>query len=314
MHAVADLAAGALLAAAALNADRLWTGALRMTERTANSWRDWRLGPVRIINHAAYAGLGAFIGVAGAGLLAGGECAAAIAGIALCALVGAGLWGQALVGSRTLLRPFGYYGSVLGAMLGLLIAWAAGADLWLIGAALATVAPWVQGVGRLRCLVQGCCHGAPTAAGTGIRYRHPLSRVCRIADLRGVPVHATPLYSIASNAAIGLLLARLWSLAVPASFLAGMYLVLAGLARFVEESRRGEPTTPIRAGLRVYQWFAAASVAAGALISALPAPVVPGTIDPDWRSLAFGLLAAAVYAFAMGVDFPASNRRFSRLA
>lgn len=312
MHALCDVAAGVALAAASLHSAAIWHAAERSAERIANSWREWRLGPMRIINYGGYAGLGAFLGTAGAGLLAGPDESAAIAAISLFALVGAGLWGQALVGSRTLLRPFGYYGSVLGATCGLVAVGFLGGDLWQIAAALATVAPWVQAAGRLRCLVQGCCHGAP--AHDGIRYRHPLSRVCRIAHLEGVPIYPTPLYSISGNIVIGLVLARLWSLQVPASFLAGIYLVLAGLARFVEESFRGEPQTPIRAGLRLYQWFAAASIGLGALLTVIPTPTVRGSFAADWRPLALGVIVGAMYWFAMGVDFPASNRRFSRLA
>ena len=203
MHSLADIAAGALLFAASLRAPHIWSSSLRRAERIANSWRDWRIGPVRIINHGAYAGLGAFIGITGAGLLAGDGQAMPIAAVSLAALIGAGLWGQALVGSRTLLRPFGYYGSIIGAAIGVLVAGVLGADLWIIGASLATVAPWVQAAGRLRCLVQGCCHGAPTSPDLGIRYRHPLSRVCRIAHLDSRPIHPTPLYSIAGNVVIG---------------------------------------------------------------------------------------------------------------
>lgn len=314
MHALVDLPAGALLAAAAWHATALWRSALALTERTANSWRDWRLGPVRIINYSAYAALGAFIGAGGAATLLGPHAAVPIAIVGLSALIGAGLWGQALVGSPTLLRPFGYYGCVIGAAAGLAAATFIGADPWRLAAAFATAAPWVQAAGRLRCLVQGCCHGAPTNAALGILYTRPLSRVCRIAQLSGTPIHPTPLYSIVSNAVIGLVLARLWSLGVPASCSVGLYLILAGLARFVEESYRGEPQTPIVAGLRLYQWFAAASVGLGIAVSAAPSPSVPATWIPNWPALAVGLALAAIYGAAMGADLPESNRRFSRLA
>jgi membrane-associated phospholipid phosphatase len=314
MHALVDIPAGLALAALALAAPALWRRLLRATERIANSWREWRLGPVRVINHGVYAGLGALVGVTGAGMLAGREQVPFLLVVALAAVVGAGLWGQALVGSATLLRPFGYYGSVLGAAAGWALAVALGADCWRLAAALAVMAPWVQLLGRFRCLVQGCCHGAPTAADWGIRYCCSRSRVCSIAHLDGVPVHPTPLYSMLGNIVIGTVLGRMWHAGASPPLIAGLYLVLAGLARFVEESYRGEPQTPLVGGLRLYQWFALVSVAAGACVMCLRTRSSPAVAEPNWAALAAGLVAGLAWWFAMGVDFPASNRRFARLA
>jgi hypothetical protein len=314
MHALIDVPGGLALFGLALWAPELWAWALWAAERVANSWREWRLGPARVINHGAYAGLGALIGVTGAGVLVGREGVGFVAVVALCALLGAGLWGQLLVGSATLLRPFGYYGSVLGAGAGLAVAAALGADFWVLAAALAVVAPWVQLVGRFRCLVQGCCHGAPTGGDPGIRYRRPESRVCRIAGLAGVPVHPTPLYSMLGNAAIGVVLGRMWGAGAPLPLTAGLYLVLAGLARFVEESYRGEPQTPVVRGLRLYQWFALVSVGVGAYVMSLRTAAHAPAPDPSWAALGAGVLLGLVHWFAMGVDFPASSQRFSRLA
>jgi hypothetical protein len=113
---------------------------------------------------------------------------------------------------------------------------------------------------------------------------------------------------------LGIVLARLWSLSVPCAFTAGAYLILAGLCRFVEESYRGEPQTPVRAGLRLYQWFAAASVAAGVGASVLVSPPAEGVLHLSWVPLGLGVAGGAAYWFAMGVDFPGCSRRFSRLA
>ena len=269
MHALVDIPAGLVLFGLAFWVPALWAWLLRATERVANSWREWHWGPARIINHGVYAGLGALVGVAGVGMLAGRENVGAVVVVALGALVGACLWGQLVVGSPLLLRPFGYYGGVLGAAAGVAAAVALGTDLWVIAAALAVMAPWVQLTGRCRCLVQGCCHGAPTGQEWGIRYERPESRVCRIAHLQGVHVHPTPLYSMLGNIAIGIVLGRMWSAGAPLPLIVGLYLVLAGLARFVEESYRGEPQTPIVCGLRLYQWFALLSAGAGAAVMSL---------------------------------------------
>jgi hypothetical protein len=313
MHSLADIAAGFILFVLALSAPEWWAWMLRTTERIANSWHTWRLGPVRIINHSLYALLGALVGMTGAGILAGRENIPFLALVGIAALVGAGLWGQLLVGSATLLRPFGYYGSVLGAAAGLAIATALGADFWIMAGAMAVVAPWVQFIGRIRCLVQGCCHGAPTKFAWGIRYHRPESRVCRIAHLDGVPVHPTPLYSMLGNVIIGVLLGRMWHAGVPLPLIAGLYLVLAGMARFVEESFRGEPQTPVVCGLRLYQWFALVSIGAGAAMTTVRTASRPPTADCSSQALLAGLLIALAYGVAMGVDFPESQRRFSRL-
>ena len=47
---------------------------------------------------------------------------------------------------------------------------------------------------------------------------------------------------------------------------------------------------------------------------ALRAPMDSSPSEPSWLAPAAGLVTGLVYWFAMGVDFPGSNRRFSRLA
>ncbi|MBK7027646.1 MAG: hypothetical protein IPH40_12815 [Polaromonas sp.] len=41
-------------------------------------------------------------------------------------------------------------------------------------AAFATSAPFAQAVGRLRCAIQGCCHGRPVVFAMGINIKHPM--------------------------------------------------------------------------------------------------------------------------------------------
>ena len=292
-------------------AERLRAGA----ERLANSWREWRIGRVRVISHGSFAAAAALVGFPVAACAAGPDNFAGVVLVAVCALAGAGLLAQALEGSPKLLRPFGWYGGVLGGVLGALAAGLLGAPVMSLLAAYFLAAPWIQSLGRLRCLVQGCCHGAPAPARVGIRYRHPRSRVTRLASLAGTPLHPTPLYSIGANVLVGVVLLRLRSLAAPDSLLVGVYLMLAGLARFVEESYRGEPQTWIVGGLRIYQWLAAASLIAGAVLTALPAAPGPsGFSAPDARVVLATIVVASICGLAMGLDFPGSNRRFSRLA
>jgi protein-S-isoprenylcysteine O-methyltransferase Ste14 len=315
MHAVVDIVAAVVVFLIVRQYRAVWAGLRWSAERLANSWREWRIGRVRVINHGAYAGLGGAVaftiaaGVAGPGLF-WQLVLTHVAGLA-----GAGLWAQTLEGSPKLSRPFGYYGSVIGGIGGALIAGWIGGHTMLLLAAIALEAPWLQAIGRARCLVQGCCHGGPAPEALGIRYWRDRSRVCSLADLRGIPLHPTPLYSMLANVVTGILLLRLWSLGAAPGLIAGGYLLLAGAARFVEESYRGEPQTLVIAGLRIYQWLAMLSFVMGAFLTTVPPGVTRfGSFQVDGRVLITAVTYGLICWFAMGVDFPGSSRRFARLA
>ena len=310
-HSVVDVAGGLLVVAVLRRGRALWELLRSGAERVANSWRDWRVGPLRVINHGLWVGLGAGGGVIVLGSVLGPGGAALATAIWGLGVVGAGAWAQVVEG-RGLSRPFGYYGGVLGAILGVLLAPVFGFDRWTALAATAMAAPVVQGIGRLRCLVQGCCHGAPAPGWLGIRHVTPLSRVVK-AGLGGIPVHPTALYSILWNVLLGAVLLRLALLGTPAHLVAGLYLLLGGVGRFVEEAYRGEPQTPVVLGLRLYQWMAVGSTVAGAVLTALgPSPAVRIS-TPGPGVLVAGVVAFGITAVAMGVDLPGSNRRLSRL-
>jgi hypothetical protein len=297
----------------ALRLERVSSGVLRASEFLANSWREWRWGPLRVINHALYAGVATTVGLAVVVAVLGPHSVRPALTAGFAGLLGAGLWAQWVEGSPQLLRPYGFYGGVVGIVLGALAAPLFNVGTWELLAAFALAAPFVQALGRLRCLVQGCCHGAPVRIAPGIVYTHPRSRVVRLSPWAGQPIHATPLYSMLGNAVIACVLTRLWMAQVPATFLGGLYLLLSGLARFVEEAYRGESQTPIERGLRLYQWIALGSVLGGAVITTLPSASVSGRLQFSAVGVGSALLLGLVAAVALGVDFPNSNRRYSRL-
>lgn len=306
MHAIADVAAGTVWSYGLIRREVVWGWIRAWTERIANSWREWRIGRFRLINHALYGGLATFVCLAIVSSLTGDVVMVAVTAAA--GLAGAGLWAQWLEGSSRLMRPFGFYGGLFSVMAASLLA----SDPWLFLGAYSVGGPWLQALGRVRCLVQGCCHGAPADPRIGIRYRHPRSRVLRIAGLENTPVHATPLYSIASNLLTALVVTRLWRVGAPLSMIGGVFLMMNGLARFIEEAHRGEPQTPVLGGLRLYQWIAVATVIAGAAVTTVPtAPAPAGQVT------AAGLTVAAIFGviagLALGFDAPESNRRFGRL-
>jgi membrane-associated phospholipid phosphatase len=313
MHSIADVLAGAVAYLLVIRMESVWLAILRIAEHIANSWKEWRIGPVRIINHGGFAAAGAFIfiGLIDAQLGPGRELVTV--SIFLCAIIGAALWAQWVEGSPALLRPLGFYGGLLGAILGGSCALFLPVNIWVVLAAICIAAPWLQGIGRLRCLVQGCCHGRATAIVPGIRYTHPRTRVCRLAHLAGASVHATPVYSILWNLVVGVTLLRLLELHSSAPFICGAYYLLSGAGRFVEEAYRGEPQTRIIFRLRLYQWIAALTVVAGAVLTCIHGPDMQWSFTWRTSSILVAAGCGAVAWFVTGVDFPESSRRFARL-
>jgi len=313
MHSTLDVTAGFAAYGIVAKGGRIWAWLCRSSERLANSWREWRIGPVRLMSHGIYAAVG---GAAGAGVavsVAGREQLWWIVGLTLGAELGAAMWAQLVEGSPQLLRPYGYFGSVVAVVALTIVAGAAGRDQWLLLAAMAVGGCVTQMLGRLRCMVQGCCHGRPVDAAWGIRHVHPRLRVVRLSGLGGQPVHPTALYSMIWTLVVLVTLVRLWLLGMPLPFISGSYLVLVGLGRFVEEHYRGEPQTAEILGLRLYQWLAIALLVGGAALTTVPGAAAPW---PQWLEAecwpVLGGVLAITYA-GYGVDLPDSNRRFSRL-
>lgn len=314
MHTLIDVATGVGAWLLVRRANAVWELLRRASERLASSWHEVRLGPVRVLGHGAWAALGTSVALAIVGSFARERPVAVVTLVWLGTLVGAGAWAQLIEGASGLSRPYGFWGGLLGATAGgLACAWV-GESPWLVLGAVCVSAPFIQSLGRLRCLVQGCCHGAPASPRVGIVHASALSRVAKVPELVGKPLYPTALFSILWNVVVALVVVRLAWVHAPAAFVGGVYLLVAGLGRFVEESYRGEPQTPIYGGLRLYQWVCIASVVTGAVITALArGPAMPTPIlraDVALAALAGGVLNMV----AFGVDFPSSKRRFSRLA
>ncbi len=294
----------------------LWRAALHLCEAIANCWKESDFGPVRIIHIGWLVALPALGAAAGAVVLDGPGSAAMVVSAIAFIIVGSALWAQLIEGSPSLSRPYGFFGGVLAIVLFALLAapLTFGTSRWLVLATFAAVAPWGQGFARLRCFANGCCHGAPCPASCGVVYRNPRTRVVRLVNLGGVPIHPTQLYSLTGNILIGALLLRLWIEGARLALITGLYFALMGLARFVEEAWRGEPQTPVYAGLRLYQWVSIGCLAGGAALTAIPgSPPAPA---PAWspEALTAGLFAGILVWLVASVDFPRSRRRFSRLA
>jgi len=312
-HSLLDVIAGGSMFALIVYRIQIWNFIRLQSEHIANSWAEWRWGPIRLINHGFYAGAAGFVGALVAGSYMDSHYAFITFLLCTMAIIGAGLWAQFIEGSPKLQRPYGYYGSVVGILIGcILISIFFPINFYVLFASFAIAAPWVQVLGRLRCLVQGCCHGKPSKDWLGIRFTHSYSRVNKISGLKGKSLHPTQLYSIGTNLITGPVLIRLVSLDMPATFIIGMYFILNGLGRFVEESFRGEAQTPYWAGMRIYQWIAIISILFGAVMTTL-SDIKMTAFKLNMPTLYWAIALGAFAIIAYGVDFPSSNRRFARL-
>ena len=312
-HSLLDVIAGFCMFLIIVYRLQIWNYIRLQSERLSNSWHEWRWGPVRLINHGFYGGAAGFAGTLLAGFFLGHQYAIVGFIIMIFVIVGAGLWAQFIEGSSKLLRPYGYYGGLIGGIVASTLAsFIFSINFYTLLASFAMAGPWIQSIGRIRCLVQGCCHGRPSNDNIGIRFTHPYSRVNKISGLSGVPLHPTQLYSIGSNIITGLILIRLFNIGMSSSFIIGIYLILNGSGRFVEESFRGEAQTPYWAGMRIYQWIAIINILFGAFFSAIPNSGVL-LFQLNIGSLFLAIVMGILVAIASGVDFPESNRRFARL-
>lgn len=314
VHGVLDVIAAFLLWLLILCRDSVYARIQMACENLANSWHEWRFGNVRIINHSIYAGMAGMVGIALASVFINDS--RILMTVTLCTLLGGAIWGWIVEGSSKLLRPFGYYGALIGGIVGVLLCqWMF--DYSIVNSLLvfALAAPATQAIGRLRCLVQGCCHGRINDSGKGIVYLNEHTRVCKISGLRGQPIHNTQLCSIISNVIIGLILWRLWYANVFPPLIIGLYFILSGAARFMEEQYRGETQTKVIYGLPIYQWLAIFSIVFGAILSVMLAGTPPA-LSPSITTQSFVAMIITFFlsAFAMGVDFPESKIPFSRLS
>lgn len=113
----------------------------------------------------------------------------------------------------------------------------------------AIVLPFSIGLGRIGCLLAGCCRGLPYDGPWAITY----------AD--GIPRHPAPVYEMVFHWAMGFLLIALWRRQILFGRLFAMYLAAYGVFRFFTEYLRETPKA--YDGLSAYQLMSLAMVVAG---------------------------------------------------
>jgi phosphatidylglycerol:prolipoprotein diacylglycerol transferase len=108
------------------------------------------------------------------------------------------------------------------------------ADLMAPGIALGHI------IGRLGCLLAGCCYGRPTDAPWGITFTHPAA-AANVGTPLGVPLHPTQLYDAGAELIIliVLLVTERKGRAYPGRTF-WLYMLLYAVSRFVVEIYRGD--------------------------------------------------------------------------
>ena len=125
-------------------------------------------------------------------------------------------------------------------------------SFWKIGDLLAPSAAIGQGIGRLGCLMAGCCYGKPTDLKWGVVFTHPNS----LAPLN-IPLHPTQLYGALSGFVIFGVLFYLHTKKQFEGQLLLWFLILHSTARlFVERFRGDERGFILGSDMTVTQLFA----------------------------------------------------------
>lgn len=148
-----------------------------------------------------------------------------------------------------------FYGGFLAAAVGVIgLARARQLPLWKLGDFTVSALPLGHAFGRIGCLLNGCCYGAPCelpwAVPTAGAMRHPVQG-----------------YEALFNLGLYFVLRRVLLKSARPGGVVAAYLMGYGAWRFAAEFLRGDPRMPAAAGLDAAQVLSLALVAAGALIA-----------------------------------------------
>lgn len=119
-----------------------------------------------------------------------------------------------------------------------------------------------QSISRTGCLAAGCCYGRPAY---DLPWAITFSDSRTACAFHGIPVHPTQIYLMLGHFMLFLLLYYLARKPALIGRLAGVYLVGAGLLRFVVEFYRGDFLL-LSGLLSYYQWICLAFIAVGTVI------------------------------------------------
>lgn len=277
----------------------------------------WRGERRRLVFFGPFAGLAVATGLA---LLAGRLAAGGVDPLRALPVIAAVVVPGVVVGSRlwallvelrvrplreAILRTgFAFQGGLAGVGVGLLLAaWWLDLPPLLLCDAAAISLPAAHAIGRVGCLTYGCCYGRPTNVPWAMRYTCPEAKAVWEGGLGHTHIHPTPLYQAIGSLSLGILLAWLTRWPLPLGAVAGGYLFVAAIGRWVLEHWRQSAVRPTP-----FQRFALVQGAVGLAVLALAAtqPDAPWTGRPAFPSLALLSSGLGVWmaVVAVGVAVP----------
>lgn len=119
-------------------------------------------------------------------------------------------------------------------------------------------------IGRIGCLMAGCCFGRECTLPWAITYHNPEARAVSDTPL-GIPLHPAPLYESAGDLLIFLFLYRRSFQPHRQGEIIGLYLVLYSALRIIVEFFRFHEQNTV-AGLSLTQWISAGFLLGGLLL------------------------------------------------
>ncbi len=124
-----------------------------------------------------------------------------------------------------------------------------------------------QTIGRIGCLLAGCCWGHECDLPWAITYTDPVA-AANVGTPLHVAVHPFPVYAAASNLSIFLILSWLYSKKLAPGRVFASYLILYGFSRFLLEFTRGDEIRGLYFGglVSTSQLISAALVATGTVL------------------------------------------------
>lgn len=133
----------------------------------------------------------------------------------------------------------------------------------------AAALPLSHAIGRVGCLLNGCCYGKPANLPWAITFTDPLGRVP--ARWLGVPLHPNQIYDIAGNLVIAsclhaVLRNNIKSWKLPEGTIGWLYLLSYGVLRFWLEPLRGGDPGRIHWLMTTAQWAAVLNVGVAILL------------------------------------------------
>ena len=127
-----------------------------------------------------------------------------------------------------------------------------------------TVIPVSHGIGRIGCLLGGCCYGGRCDLPWAITYTDPLAHKLNGTPLN-VPLHPTPIYEMILEWTNAVICFAMWRRKAPPWSIMATWLGLYGLERFVVEFFRGDARGQF-AVFSTSQWFSLGMMAISAVL------------------------------------------------